>query len=154
MILVLKSVPASNVFYRPKDQNGSPALPIHYNRVTWDQYFNILRLSISILILKHEKGTQKFILDTRTGVWRSWKISMRPLVTNICLAVISMSNCYRYFWCLRIKNVTGIGVVRYVRHGTFPVIWYLNVLSSPSVGGQKQTCEPSCPVLLIQSEKR
>ena len=108
MILFSKSVPASNVFYRPKDQNGSPALPIHYTRVTWDQYFNILRLSISILILKHEKGTQKFILEPRTGVWRSWKISMRPLVTNICLAVISMSNCYRYFWCLTIKNVTGL----------------------------------------------
>ena len=36
------------------------------------------------------------------------KISMRPLVTNLCLAVISMSNCYRYFWCLTIKNVTGL----------------------------------------------
>ena len=76
---------------------------------------------------------------------------MRPLVTNLCLAVISMSNCYRYFWCLRIKNVTGIGLVRYVRHGTVPVIWYLNVSSSPAVGGQTRTCELICPVLLIQS---
>ena len=43
-----------------------------------------------------------------SGVYRRWKISMRPLVTNLCLAVISMSNCYRYFWCLTIKNVTGL----------------------------------------------